>query len=71
MRLISLSSVHLERACEVAILSEDESLNEIPEANKKFFVTKVKNLIHKARITIIQDFIDGKEIKELVTAQKR
>ena len=71
MRLISLSSVHLERACEVAILSEDESLNEISEANKKFFVTKVENLIHKTRINIIQDFIDGKEIKELVTVQKR
>ena len=29
------------------------------------------NLIDKTKINIIQDFIDGKQIKELLTVQKR
>ena len=49
-------------------LSEDESLNDITEANDS--IAKVENLIHKRRINIIPYLIDGKEIKELVTVKK-
>ena len=32
-----------------------------------FLLAKVENLIHKTRINIIPDFINGKKITELIT----